>query len=114
VREQVLHGGDQKGRRLARAGLGLARDILSAQGERQGLRLDWRAILEACVGKPLEDAWVDVEAVELDVGEVGLRHGILRRRGAPVHGARGALARRCGRRGREGLQISISLAQIAS
>ena len=49
VAQQVVENGDQKGRGLAGAGLGLADGVVALQGMRHDRSLDRRAILEAQV-----------------------------------------------------------------
>jgi hypothetical protein len=71
MREQMLHSRHQEGGRLTGAGLRLARNILAGEGERQRLRLDGCAMREARVGEALENALVEIETVETNVGEMG-------------------------------------------
>jgi hypothetical protein len=42
--QQVVHGGDEKGRRLARAGLALGGDVRVGQGQWQGFCLNLSAV----------------------------------------------------------------------
>ncbi len=69
ARQQAVHHGDQEGAGLAGAGLRLAGDVASGQGDRQRQRLDRRAAGEACGVQAGQQAWMKIEAVEEDVGE---------------------------------------------
>ena len=74
MRQQPLHGGHQKGRRLAGAGLCLTGDVPTGKRQRQRFRLDRCTVGKTGVGETVEDALVQFEAVETDICEVGLGH----------------------------------------
>jgi hypothetical protein len=62
MREQRLEHRQQEGGGLAGAGLRLAGDVAARQRDRQRLRLDGRAALEAGITNALREAGLQVEA----------------------------------------------------
>jgi hypothetical protein len=72
--QEALEHDQEEGRGLAGPGLGLPGDVPPGQRDGKGLRLDRGAVGEAGVGESLEDARVEVEAVEACLGEVCLCH----------------------------------------
>ena len=52
MREQVIEDGQQKSCRLAGAGLGLAGNVFACENQRQGLSLDFGAVIKSSVAEP--------------------------------------------------------------
>ena len=72
--EQALQGHQEEGGGLTGTRLGLPRDILTGQGDRQGRGLNRGTVGEAGIGEPLEDAHIEVELVETGGGQVFFCH----------------------------------------
>ena len=52
MREQVIEDGEQESCSLAGAGLGLARNVFAGESQRQGLRLNFGAVIKSSVAEP--------------------------------------------------------------
>jgi len=84
---------DSEAERLAGARLGLADDVVAAQGDREGHRLDGEGVDDAVGGQRVDDVGVDAEVGEGRLG-LGSRPGNRLRRvvggvGGRVVGGRG-------------------------
>ncbi|CAA9257679.1 MAG: hypothetical protein AVDCRST_MAG83-2530 [uncultured Arthrobacter sp.] len=62
--DDALQGGDAEAKGLAGSGLGLADDVVAAQGDRQGHRLDGEGVEDPGVGQRLHNVGADVEVGE--------------------------------------------------
>jgi len=75
--EEPLTSGQHERGGLAGAGLGLARDVLAGEEQRQGLSLNRSTVFEAGGVQALQKAWVEAERREGGAGEMCLIHGFL-------------------------------------
>jgi hypothetical protein len=80
MREKVVENCEQEGCGLAGAGLGLARDILPGESDRQRLCLNFCAELESCVIKTCQQPSIEFEVGESGLGEItDIFHKLLKR-----------------------------------
>ncbi len=72
IRQQAVEQRDEEGRRLARAGLRLARHVAAGEGHGQGLRLNGGAAGVAQFGNAPLQGFGDVEGFERELTEMGV------------------------------------------
>ena len=72
VGQQAIEQGDEKRRRLAGAGLRLARHVAAGERQGQGLRLNRRAARVAEFGDTPLHGFRDVEGIECELTEMGV------------------------------------------
>ena len=70
--QQAIEQGDEKRRRLAGAGLRLARDVAAGERDRQGLRLNGRAAGVAKVGNTSLHGFRNIQGLERELTEMGV------------------------------------------
>ena len=72
--QQSLVRGNEKGGRLAGAGLCLAGNVFLLQGQGQGAGLNWRTVFETGITNPGEHAFMKIQGIESEIAQMVISH----------------------------------------